>query len=264
MTQSWERVRGIPGREDHLPLRTGAWSSPFPPRVDDPDDERGNNPSSNATPDTQTVKGRGSTKCRNGHGAHESGSKRARNGHGAHESGSESARNGAPPPARDAPLPRRMGLKTGRPVAEDLSGPPLTTDRQCQQSLRLGLAASRARRGSMIATAPRGMPRERQRETPVRGDFVDTEASAPPVGVQGDLADELRLRTAAPPPRRPGSTAPPPVAGPVHSASRAVALPPQEWTTKSSRAPFQRLLAEDSRIVATVAPLGIRSEPKTV
>ena len=80
MTQSWERVRGIPGREDHLPLRTEAWSSPFPPRVDDPDDERGNNPSSNATPDTQTVKARGSTKCRNGHGAHESGIKRAQNG----------------------------------------------------------------------------------------------------------------------------------------------------------------------------------------
>jgi hypothetical protein len=91
MTRSWERVRGIPGREDHSPLRTEAWSSPFPPRVDDPDDERGNNPSSNATPDTKTVKARDPTKCRNGHGAHETGTartKRARRApirHGAHE-----------------------------------------------------------------------------------------------------------------------------------------------------------------------------------
>jgi hypothetical protein len=97
----------------------------------------------------------------------------------------------------------------------------------------------------------------------VRGYFVDTDASALPVGVQRAFADELRLRTAAPPPR-PESTAPPSVAGAVHSASKGVVAPPHEWTTKSSRTPFQRLLAEDSRIVATVAPLGIRSEPKTV
>ena len=53
-------------------------------------------------------------RARNGNGAHESGSKRARNGHGAHEM--------ARPPDREAPLPRRRGLKTRRAEAEECQG----------------------------------------------------------------------------------------------------------------------------------------------
>ena len=67
---------------------------PLPPRVDDPDDERGNNASSNATPDTKTVKARDPTKCRNGHGAHETGTARTNRVGSAHESGRERARIG--------------------------------------------------------------------------------------------------------------------------------------------------------------------------
>jgi len=137
MTRSWERVRGIPGREDHSPLRTGTWSSPFPPRVDDPDDERDNNSSSNATPDTTTVKARGSTKCRNGHGAHESGSKRARIGHGAHESGSKRARSGAPSARSPSAATAAHGAQNRTTGGGGLVRAPSATDCQCLPSVRV-------------------------------------------------------------------------------------------------------------------------------
>ena len=74
-----------PGTRRSLATEDGGLVLPFPPRVDDPDDERGNNPSSNATPDTKTVKARDPTKCRIGHGAHESGTARTNRVASAHE-----------------------------------------------------------------------------------------------------------------------------------------------------------------------------------
>ena len=123
----------------------------------------------------------------------------------------------------------------------------------------------RRRRGSMIATTTKGMPREAHRETPESGDLVDAEVSAPREGVQGAFAAELRLRTAPPTaPIRAGSTALPSVVATVHTMSKAVAAPSPWCSTKASNVPFPRALAGGARIVASLAPLGIHSEPTAV
>jgi hypothetical protein len=109
------------------------------------------------------------------------------------------------------------------------------------------------------------MPGEDHRETPESGDLVDAEVSAPREEVQGAFVAELRLRTAVPTaPIRAGSTALPSVVATVHTmskASKAVAAPSPWCSTKASNVPFPRALAEGSRIVASLAPLGIHSAP---
>jgi hypothetical protein len=109
------------------------------------------------------------------------------------------------------------------------------------------------------------MPREAHRETPESGDLIDAEVFASREGVQEAFADELRLRMAAPTaPMRPGSTALPSVVATVHTMSKAVAAPSPWCSTKASNVPFPRALAGGARIVASLAPLGIHSEPTAV
>ena len=147
--------------------------------------------------------------------------RRAPNGHGAHEMARPTRSRSAA-----AAAPGAQNWTTG---GRGLVRAPSATDRQYEKAVRAGWAASRRRRGSMIATVTTGEPRATHRETPESEELFHTEASAPAAGVARKAADQLRLGTAAPtPPIRPKSTAPPFVAEPVHIASKAVAAPPQE------------------------------------
>jgi len=155
MARSWGRVRGIPGREDHLPLRTGAWSSPFPPRSTILMTKEGTTPPQTlhliprpSKPAIRQNAETGTARTNRVVSAHESGTARTNRGVSAHEM--------APARRSRSAVAAPHGAENWATGGGGLVRAPSATDRQRLPSVRVGLATSRARRGSMIATAPSG------------------------------------------------------------------------------------------------------------
>jgi hypothetical protein len=147
MTRSWERVRGILGREDHSPLRTEAWSSPSHPGSTTLMTKEGTIPRQTLHPIPRPSKPAIRQNAETGTAR----TKRARRApirHGAHEMALAHRSRGA--------VAAPHGAENWATGGGGLVRAPSATDRQCQQPVRMDLAVLHCRRGSMIATAPSG------------------------------------------------------------------------------------------------------------